>query len=238
MFDFLYQGIGWLLGTIYGFTSNYGISIILLTIIIKLLLFPLTQAQTKSQKSMSDIQPLIQEINKKYKNDKEKQTEETLKLYKEHNVNPVAGCLPMLIQLPIIFALFGVLRDPLKFVFSGNAALFQQATSQTFLWITDFSQPDRLGAILNFDFANNLPGLLPIIAAVLTYLQFTTMSNKTNTGNDATNKTMQSMQLFMPLMILWFGMTMAAGLTLYWGVSTGFQILQQMALNIKSSKEA
>ncbi len=237
MFDFLYQGIGLLLGTLYEFTSNYGISIILMTIIVKLLLFPLTQAQTKSQKSMSEIQPLIQEINKKYKNDKEKQTEETLKLYKEHKVNPVAGCLPMLIQLPIIFALFGVLREPLKYVFKGNTALFEQATSQTFLWITDFSKPDTLGAILNFDFANSLPGLLPIIAAVLTYLQFTTMNSNPTTGNDATNKTMQSMKLFMPLMILWFGMRMAAGLTLYWGVSTGFQILQQMALNVKRGEE-
>ncbi len=210
-----------------------------MTIIVKLLLFPLTQAQTKSQKSMNEIQPLIQEINKKYKNDKEKQTQETLRLYKEYNVNPVAGCLPMLIQLPIIFALFGVLREPLKFVFNGNTALFQQATNQTFLWITDFSKPDTLGAIINFDFAHSLPGLLPIIAAVLTYLQFKTMSSKPPTsGNDTANKTMQSMQLFMPLMILWFGMKMAAGLTLYWGVSTGFQILQQMAVNrVKKAEE-
>ncbi len=238
MFDFLYQGIGLLLGMLYDFTSNYGISIILMTVIVKLLLFPLTQAQTKSQKRMNELQPKIQELNKKYKNDKEKLNQETLNLYKQHNVNPVAGCLPMLIQLPIIFALFGVLRDPLKYVFKGDVALFQQATNQVFLWITDFSQPDRLNAIINIDFAQNLPGLLPIIAAVLTYLQFQTMSNKPTGGNDATNKTMQSMQMFMPLMILWFGMSMAAGLTLYWGVSTGFQILQQLAVNAASSKEA
>ncbi len=237
MFDFLYQGIGLLLGALYNFTSNYGISIILMTIIVKLLLFPLTQAQTKSQKRMNELQPKIQELNKKYKNNKEKLNQETLNLYKEHNVNPVAGCLPMLIQLPIIFALFGVLRDPLKYVFKGNTAMFEQATNQTFLWITDFSVPDTLGAIINLDFANHLPGLLPIIAAVFTYLQFKTMGNKPSGGNEATNKTMQSMQMFMPLMILWFGMKMAAGLTLYWGVSTGFQILQQMAVNAASSKE-
>ncbi len=236
MFDFLYQGFGALLGYIYHFTSHYGFSIILMTIVVKLALLPLTLAQTKSQQSMNELQPKIQELNKKYKDNKEKLNEETLKLYKEHNVNPLAGCLPMLIQFPIIIALFGVLRDPLKYVFSENVELFNQATNQAFLWITDFSQPDTLAAVINIDFAQKLPGILPIMAAVLTYLSFKTMSSKPQgdkkTGaNDTANNMMKSMQLFMPLMILWFGMTMAAGLTLYWVVSTAFQIAQQIVIS-------
>ncbi len=242
MFDFLYQGFGWLLGFIYSFTSHYGISIILMTIVVKLALFPLTQAQTKSQQSMNELQPKIQELNRKYKNDKEKLNEETLKLYKEHNVNPLAGCLPMLIQFPIIIALFGVLRDPLKYVFANNVELFNKATNQAFLWIKDFSQPDTLSTIINLDFAQKLPGLLPILAAVLTYISFKTMSNKPQNNNkaganDTANNMMKSMQLFMPLMILWFGMTMAAGLTLYWVVSTAFQIGQQLIISKKKTEE-
>ncbi len=239
MFDFIYQAIGWLLGQIFNFTNHYGFSIILLTIIIKILLIPLTNAQTKSQKSMNDIQPKLQEINKKYKNDKEKHTEETLKVYKEHNINPMAGCLPMLIQFPIIIALFGVLRDPLKYVFSGNLEATQKATSQAFLWIKDFSQPDMLSAIINVDVFSKLPGLLPILAAVLTYLQFTTMSSTSSAGNDSANKVMKNMQFLFPIMILWMGMTMAAGVTLYWVVSTGFQIVQQIVIkSAASTKEA
>lgn len=241
MFNFIYEGIGWLLGQIYNFTNHYGLSIILLTIIIKVLLIPLTQAQTKSQKSMNEIQPKIQEINKKYKNDKEKQTEETLKLYKEYNVNPMAGCLPMLIQFPIIIALFGVLRDPLKYVFNNDSSLATQATTQAFLWIKDFSVPDTMAAFFsNLSWADKLPGILPILAAILTYLQFKTMSNKTQASSSgAAGGMMKNMQVIFPLMILYFGVNMAAGVTLYWVISTGFQIVQQMIMQSNSTaKEA
>lgn len=240
MFNFIYESIGWLLGQIYNFTNHYGLSIILLTLIIKILLIPLTQAQTKSQKSMNEIQPKIQEINKKYKNDKEKQTEETLKLYKEYNVNPMAGCLPMLIQFPIIIALFGVLRDPLKYVFNNDSGLAREATTQAFLWIKDFSVPDTMAAFFsNLSWADKLPGILPISAAILTYLQFKTMNNKTQKSNDMAGGMMKNMQIMFPLMILYFGVNMAAGVTLYWVVSTSFQIVQQLVMQSNNkTKEA
>ncbi len=231
MFDFIAVPIGWVLGQIYNLVGSYGLAIVFLTILIKLVLFPLSRAQVKSQKSMSVVQPKIQKLNEKYKNDKEKLAEETMKLYKEYNVNPLAGCLPLLIQFPIIIALFAVIKFPAKFVFNGNEALALAATDQVFLWIHNMAAPDMLSAVIPIDIAKALPGILPILAALLTYLSFKTMPQPESAGNESANKMMKNMQLFMPLMILYSGMRLAAGVTLYWAVSTGFQIIQQLLMN-------
>ncbi len=231
MFDFIAVPIGFVLGKLFELTSSYGFSIILITILIKLILFPISRAQVKSQKSMNEVQPKIQKLNEKYKNDKEKLAEETMKLYKEHNVNPLAGCLPMFIQLPIIFGLFAVIKEPATFVFNGSVELAAAATNQTFLWIKDMAAPDLLSAIINVDFASKAPGILPLLAGLFTYLQFLTMPKPPNSGNDSANQMMKSMQIFMPLFIIYSGMRFAAGITLYWAVSTAFQILQQMFMN-------
>ncbi len=217
--------LGALLGFIYDFVGSYGLSIILFTIVVKVILYPLYKAQIKSQKNMQIIQPKLEELKAKYSNDKEKLNQKTLELYSEYKINPLAGCLPLLIQLPIIFALFDVLRNPVTRVFGGDQALADAATNVPFLWITDLTKPDLMSNILNVDFAGSLPGLLPIIAAILTYVQFKTM----NTSNSSTqNNQMQMFGMMMPFMILFFGISMSAGVVLYWVVSTSFQIVQQM----------
>mgnify|MGYP002348524880 CR=1 FL=1 len=114
----------------YGITKNYGLSIILLTVAIKLLLQPLTNKQTKSMKDMQKIQPHIAELKKKYPDNMQKQNEEVMKLYKEHGINPFSGCLPLLLQLPILFALFTALRSSVELKGEG------------FLWLADLSLAD------------------------------------------------------------------------------------------------
>lgn len=114
------QFLGQILVFIYDNLSfgSYGLSIILFTILIKLLLLPLTIKQYKSSAKMQEIQPLIQEVQRKYKNDREMQSQEMMKIYKEHNFSPSSGCLPTLIQLPILFSLYYVIRQPLTYMFN------------------------------------------------------------------------------------------------------------------------
>lgn len=227
--DFLY-GIkivmGYLMGFLYNISGNWGVAIILFTVVVKVLLIPLAFSQIKSTRNMQKIQPLMTEIQNKYKNDKEVLNQKLIELYKEHKYNPLSGCLPMLIQLPIIFALFDVLRLPETYVFAGDVALAQQATLVNFLWIKDLAMPDLINNMINIGVSFPIPGLLSIAAAGLTYFQMKTMN--VGTANATANSQMKSMEIMMPIMILWFGTTMSAGVTLYWVVSTLFQIIQQM----------
>lgn len=119
-----------------GYVNNYGLSIIIFTLFIKLLLYPMTFKQTKSMKDMQDLQPKLKKLQEKYKDNKEKQTEEITKLYKENNVNPAAGCLPMILTMIIIFPLY-------------RAIYGLDMSNTTFLWISNLAQPDIALVILN-----------------------------------------------------------------------------------------
>lgn len=215
---------GKLLGLIYTIVSDYGLSIMIFTLLVKLLLMPLSIAQINSTKNMSKIQPEVKKLQEKYKNDKETLNIKTMELYKEYKINPLAGCLPLLIQLPIIFGLFAALRDPAQYVFGGDAAAASQALNKGFLWISDLGSPDFLGPMLgiNEGIMAGLPGILPILAAITTWLQMHASGSGTQD-----NPTMKSMVYTMPLMILFMGRTLASGLMLYWIVGNIFQIGQQ-----------
>lgn len=113
---FLAPVLGPVLKFIYQFVDNYGLAIILFSILMKLLILPLNIKQQKSMEEMRKIQPELAKLNKKYQNDKEKLQKETMKLYEQHNVNPAAGCLPVLIQFPIIFALYRVINRPMSYI--------------------------------------------------------------------------------------------------------------------------
>lgn len=162
---------GSLLELIYNVIGDYAISIIVFTVVVKLLLLPLTLTQTKSMKSMQLIQPKMDEIKKKYQNDPDKQNQKIMELYKEHKVNPLAGCLPLLIQFPIIIGLFNALREPVKYVFGTEAAY--KIADTGFLWVNNLASPDviLLGGI-------SIPFILPILAAITTYIQSAMMSPK------------------------------------------------------------
>lgn len=116
MLDPLYEAIGWLLALIYGVVPNLGIAIIILTCLVMLALFPLTAKQARSMLAMQAVQPELKKLQAKYKGDRQKMVEEQQKLFKEHQVNPLGGCLPLLVQFPIFISLFRVLRDTYKFV--------------------------------------------------------------------------------------------------------------------------
>lgn len=195
---------------IYNLANNYAIAIILFTVVIKLVLLPLTFKQIKQTKKMQELQPKIKELQEKYKNDKEKLNIKMMELYKEYKVNPIGGCLPMLIQLPILFGLFGALRQPEVYVFPNNPELLEKATSASFLWLPNLVDPD--------------PIILPVIAAISTYLSMNTM----NKGEQP--QAMKTMNMILPLMILWWGRSFPAGLTLYWVISNLFQMAQQYLL--------
>ena len=210
------QFLGHFLKVIYDVVGNYGLSIIIFTLGIKLLLLPLALMQTKSMKGMQDIQPKIKEIQTKYKNDAQKMNENIMALYKEHKVNPMAGCLPVLVQLPILYGLFNVLNKPVKYVFGTEAAY--KAIDSSFLWLSNLSHPDIIHVA-----GISIPWILPILAGITTYIQSAMMMPKEG-KKDPT----QTMMLYMfPVMMLFWGLTFPAGLTLYWTVSNIFTIIQQ-----------
>ncbi|MDE3076390.1 MAG: membrane protein insertase YidC [Chloroflexota bacterium] len=195
-----------------------GVAIIIFTLGIKLLLVPLTLQQLRSARNMQELQPEIQELQRKYKNDKQRLTEETMALYKERKVNPAAGCLPLVLQLPILYGLYGALLDLGNNCASKVAgqcvphALYNPLFTQPFLWLHNLAQPDQLH-------------ILPIITVVAQWVQQRMMTTQKST--EPQQAAMQSMMQFMPLMIGVFSWNLAAGLPLYWAVSTIFAIVQQ-----------
>lgn len=221
----IYSILGNLLKIIYGMIGHYAWAIIALTIVVKVALLPLSHAQNRSMKEMQEIQPKLDEIKKKYPNNQEKQSQLTMELYREHNINPFMGCLPLFIQLPILIGLFGVLRNPVEYVFGTEAAF--QAADQGFFWIKSMSQPD---VIMVGNFA--IPFILPIISAVATYIDSALMQR-----GQAKNQMTTTMTYMMPIMLLMWGRSLPAGLILYWAVSNVFSIIQkQLIMPVMGSK--
>ena len=222
----IYTLLGALLKLMYNLIGHYGWAIVAFTVAVKLLLMPLMQAQNRSMKAMTEVQPKIEELKKKYPNNQEKQNEAMVKLYKDYNVNPLLGCLPMLVQLPILIGLFRVLREPVTFVFKSEAAM--KAADTGFYWIKSMASPDviTIGGL-------TLPFILPLIAAISTYYDSKTMSK-----GQPQNQMTTTMTYMMPLMILLWGRSFPAGLSLYWAVSNVFSILQRKLLNPKVGPDA
>ncbi|WP_042277498.1 YidC/Oxa1 family membrane protein insertase [[Clostridium] dakarense] len=197
--------LGDVLRIIFEFVQQYGVAIILFTIFVKLLLLPLTIKQTKSTKAMQDMQPKMQEIQEKYKNKPEKQQQEIMNLYKEYKVNPLAGCLPLLIQMPILIALFNVLKNPVAYGVFANQAAFTNA-DVGFLWIQSLTKPDYILAVLS--------------GASTFGMQMLMMPKDQQQGS------MKIMTYVMSGMMLFWGFSFPAGLTLYWTVGNLFAIAQ------------
>lgn len=207
VFQALVDGMTWLLNWFYQVTvavglPNYGLAIILLTVVVKVALYPLSYKQMHSMKAMQKLQPKIKEIQEKHKGkDQQKMQQAVMELYKEHNVNPMSGCLPLLVQMPILIALY---RSLFNFPFLNEA-------HASFLWVPNLSQHDALY-------------LLPLLAGVTTYIQ----SKMTTSMADPT----QRMMLYtMPLFIAWISSTVPAGLALYWVVFNVVGTVQQYFIN-------
>lgn len=184
--------------------GHAGLTIILFTIIVKAALMPLTIQSLRSSRAMQELQPKIKDLQKKYAKDKEKLSQETMKLYKEHRVNPVGGCLPMILQLPIFFALYGAIL---------NLSNGDPAFAAPFLWLSSLAKPDPLY-------------ILPFLAVVTQFVQQRMMMSKA-AMSDPQQATMNRMMQFMPLMIGVFAFNFPSGAVLYWVTSSVFSVVQQ-----------
>ena len=206
----------WVLNVFHAAIPNYGVAIILLTILVRLIFWPLTHKSTVGMKKMQEIQPLMKEIQAKYKDNPQRLQQETFALYKEHKVNPMSSCLPMLIQIPVFIALFNVLRSAVELRYA------------PFLWISDLSQPEAL-------FASWFPfgglNILPILMAVTTGLQ------SAFTPSTGDKKQQQMMMVMMPLMMLFMFYSFPSALSLYWFLSNLFSIGQMWLIRRQTAAQ-
>ncbi len=254
IWNLLIDWVGQLLRILYGVTHNYGLAIILLTVLIRIILYPLMKKQMVSMQETQKIQPLMQEIQKKYRDDKERMNQELMRLYKEHGVNPMGGCLPLLIQMPILILFFRVLRDFDYKIPSGDI-------DGGFLWIKNtvivpiiengieigqkiiggLAAPDQLLII-----PETVPmiggysiGILPFLVGISMYFQqkltmppMPVTSQGDGSSNPAAN-TQKMMGTIMPVMITFISFSLPSGLSVYWLTSTLFDIVQKFFINRK-----
>lgn len=218
-FDIISQMLLQLLRFIYAIVHNWGWAIIILSILVYLILFPLSIKQMHSMKEMQRIQPLVEEIRKKHKDNPQKLNKEIMELYREHKINPLGGCLPLILQMPIFFALYQAMM---------RSVVLKGAT---FLWIKDLSEPDRL-----FTLPNSLPilgneiNILPILMTIGMFIQQKT-STVAATGSSAEQQ--KIMMIVMPIMFGFIFYRMPSGLVLYWFVNSMLMLLYQIKINRK-----
>ncbi len=212
-FGFIGKFLLWMLLALHNMVGNYGIAIILMTVIIRLTLWPLTAKAAQSSKKMQKIQEPLKELKEKYKDQPEKIQKETLKLFQQHKINPAAGCLPILVQMPIFFGLFQMLRSASELRFAG------------FLWIQDLSLSDTIATVGGFPV-----NPLPLVMGVTMYYQM----KMTPMSMDSAQ---QKIFKLMPLFFLFICYTFSSGLVLYWTISNCFSILQQYLTNRRKDVE-
>jgi len=205
-----------ILNGIHSVLPNYGIAILILTLFVRLILHPLTRKQQISMIKMQKLQPQIAEIQRKYADDKQKQTQEQMALFQKYGVHPLSGCGPMLLQLPVFIALFRALSAAIELRHAG------------FLWISDLSRPDTI-----FRFPRSLPilgdefNLLPLIMAGVMFWQQKGMPTAASEQAQQQQKMMKWFPLFFVLLLY----HMPSGLVLYWTVSSGIGLLERWVIN-------
>ena len=207
--------IGHILNFIYKYVKNYGVAIILLTLLIKVVLFPLTYKSMQSQQNMNKLQPKIKELQEKYKDKPDVLNKETMSMYKREGINPLGGCLPLLFQMPILIAMYNLL--------SRMVAL----KGASFLWVKDLSKPDSV-----LDFAFTVPfvninslNLLPFLMVGLQIISSLFMPNTQS------NQQAKMMIWLMPLFFFFIFYNVASGLVLYWTIMNLLNLIQQVYMN-------
>jgi len=216
-FDFISQILLQSLEFFYRLVHNWGWAIVILSLGIYLLLFPLTLKQMRSMKEMQALQPHIEEIRGAYKNDAQKQNREIMELYRKHKVNPLAGCLPLILQMPIFFALYQALMR--------SVAL----KGASFLWIRDLSEPDRLFSLpFSLPVLGNEVNILPIVMTIGMFIQQKISMVSTSS---ATAEQQKLMLIIMPLMFGLIFYHMPSGLVLYWFINSTLMLLYQFRIS-------
>jgi YidC/Oxa1 family membrane protein insertase len=216
IFSIIARPLFWILKFFHGFLGNYGWSIILLTIVVRIPFLPLVAKGQKSMRKLQMIQPKMNEIKEKYKKDPQKMQQEMMELYKKHKVNPMGGCLPMIIQIPVFFALYKVLLVSIEL----RGAPF-------ILWITDLSAPDTLfGHFAGFSLGGPMPYLMGITMLI--------QQKMTPSGMDPKQA---KMMMLMPIVFTFMFLNFASGLVLYWLVNNILSIIQQFYINRRISRK-
>lgn len=216
-FDVIAQPLLVCLKFFYRYLHNYGYAIILLTLLIKLLFWPLTHKSYVSMKAMKKLQPKMQKIREKYKDDKEKMNQEVMQMYRTHKVNPIGGCLPMVLQIPVFFALYRLLYSSIAI------------RHAPFLWwINDLAAPDRFPIGVQIPYLGNGLPILTVLMGVSMFAQ----QKMSPTGGDPK---MEKMMMMMPVVFTVFFVNFPSGLVLYWLVNNILSVGQQYYINKKTA---
>ena len=217
----------WLLNLLYKVIPNYGVGIILVTVIIKIVFWPLTKKGTESTAKMSALQPRMKEIQEKYKDNPQRMNQETAALYKEAGVSPLGGCLPMLIQFPILIAMYGLLNKH----FELRGAMFIPG------WIPDLSVPETIATLgFNIPLLGNEIHLLPILYTVSMIFSMKYTQNSQNQGASQGKGMMWFMTYGMPILFFFILYSAPSGLLLYWSSQNLLSMIQQFYTNRKLKK--
>ncbi len=215
-FSIIARPLFWALKFFHKYIGNYGWAIILLTIVVRIPFIPILNMGQKSMKKMQDIQPKMAEIKEKYKKDPQKMQAEMMELYKKYKVNPMSGCFPMLLQIPVFFALYKVLLISIEL-----------RGAPWLLWITDLSAPDALfGHLAGFSLGGPLPYLMGITMVIQQKMTPSTMDPK-----------QAKLMMLMPVVFTFMFLNFASGLVLYWLVNNVLGIIQQYFTNKKLAKQ-
>lgn len=262
--DFISRLMGTVLRSSYSITQNYGLAIILFTVLVKIALMPLNIKQQKSMKATQELQPLLLKIQEKYKNNPEKQQQELQKLYAEKKINPFGGCLLLFIQIPLILSMFYAVAQPITYMFPeelNNASVVEElnnyktenSTYKEVYYINE-KRPDLLNTnFLGLDLAqvpnSNMKDLtmwiIPILSALTTYLtsKLTMKQNQVNNKevkNEAAEQTMamsKNMMMFMPIMTGYIAFIVPLGMGLYWLTNNIVSIGVQYCVNKTVNKK-
>lgn len=251
---------GMIIRFIYGIVNNnYFISILLFTILTKIILFPLTLKQMKSAEEMKKIVPLEQKIREKYKNDKQKQAEELARLYSEHKINPIGGCLPLLIQFPIIISMFLIVKQPLTYITQTPASeiteytkelLNKESVTEKEIQANEIVIANQKGIIdMNVKNIINLGDIpanafskdeskrvpiasisIPILAAIFSFIQIKISGKNANMTQEQLEM-QKSMNMTMPILSGFIAYSMPLALGVYWLFGNILSIIQQIILN-------
>ena len=216
-FDFISQILLQVLHFLYSLVHNWGWAIVILSLVVYLVLYPLTLKQMRSMKEMQALQPRLEELRKAYKDNPQRLNKETMELYRQHKVNPLSGCLPLLLQMPIFIALYQALMRTIAL------------RGANFLWIKDLSEPDRLFILpVSLPILGNEINILPLVMAIGMFIQ-QKISMANTTGSTAEQQRM--MMVIMPLMFGLIFYKMPSGLVLYWFINSTFMLLYQLRIN-------
>jgi YidC/Oxa1 family membrane protein insertase len=213
---FLYNTVAW---------GDLGVAIILLTLLIKIILWPFSARALSAQKNLQALQPRIKEIQQKHARDKEAQSRALLELYREHKVSPLGGCLPMLVQLPMLFALYYVFLNGLNPDFLQHLYGFVKhpgGLDVTFLGVLDLARPNIPLAFL--------AGALQFVQSKMLVPKSTTGENQKDAREDAARLISKQMVYFLPVLTVIISWRLPAGLPLYWVATTAFTIIQQAGI--------